>query len=203
LHNAGDNVLDDNGKPIIKHRKGDVILDSDNKPIIDFINGLTHNFNILLLEDGFSMANNDIYKEYIITYLKELTTILDTTIPYFNNELLEGTTYKFLPLNSPESIKLKDSDGYKIYDNFIIPTITISILKETNFILTDDLENKLSLTLQNMLMGNTNINTIENKLHGIVGDEVISVRLTDITKDNINNIMYNKNSSIKIVVDFL
>lgn len=200
-HNIGEFVLDDNGNKIVLHKEGDIILDEDNQPIIDNTLGIIHNLDLLLMEDSFLRTNNDIYKSYRVDFFKELTKVIDTEITSINDNLLDNSIFKFLPSNDLDTITLNINYNKIAYDNFVKPIVNLYINNETSFLLTDDIEKTIFNIVQTSLLGEPVISEIEKTIAENIGDEILSVNIENITRDdNINIINYEVNSS-KFVID--
>ena len=200
-HTKGEYVLDNNDDKIILHKKDDIILDEDNKPIIDNTLGIVHNIDLLLMEDSFLRANNDIYKSYRIDFFKELTKIIDTEITSINDKLLDNSIFKFLPNNDLDTITLNINYNKIAYNNFVKPIVNLYVNNNTSFLLTDDMEKTIFNIIQTSLLGKPIISEIEKNIANTIGDEILSVNIENITRDdNINIINYEVNSS-RFVVD--
>jgi hypothetical protein len=193
-YKAGDSVLDDDGNPIVKHKAGDVILNDNDEPIIDYINGLEHNIDVMVIEDSFTRTTDASYRKYFISYLKYLTSIITDEIPILEDGLIENTKFKFTALNNLKQVTLKVNGEWANFDNFIIPTMTINIFKENPIIVDEVLEAKLSTKLQELLSDNIILNNAEEKLKEVIGGDVISVRLSNITDIELSNIEYKEDS---------
>jgi len=193
-HTAGDDVIDDNGNKVLLHRAGDVILDSNDRPIIDYINGLTHKIDLLLIEDSFARTSDITYREYILEYLYQLSLLPVKEIPLLEQSLVENTVFKLTALNNLNEVTIKLNDEWVSFDNFIEPTITINLLRGTSILVDSVLEAKLATTLQGLLSENLMFNEAEEKLKEVVGGDVISVRLSNIVNNDISSIEYKDTS---------
>ena len=193
-HSVGDDVLDENGNKIILHRTGDIILNDNDEPIIDYINGLTHNIDLLLIEDSFARITDLTYREYVLEYLQHLSLIPTKEIPLLEKSLTENTSFKLTALNSLNKVTIRLNDEWVSFNNFVEPTITINLLRGTTIVVDDELEAKLATALQELLSDNIMFNEAEEKLKEVVGGDVISVRLSDIIDSEISNIKYKEGS---------
>jgi len=193
-HNVGEDVLDENGNKIIIHRTGDIILNDNDEPIIDYINGLTHNIDLLLIEDSFARTTDLTYRDYVLEYLHQLSIIPTKEIPLLEKSLIENTSFKLTALNNLNKVTIRLNDEWVSFNNFVEPTITINLLRGTTIVVNDELEAKLATALQELLSNNIMFNEAEEELKEVVGGDVISVRLSGIIDSELSNIEYKKGS---------
>ena len=193
-YRAGDHVITEDGESIIQHRAGDVILNDNDEPIIDYINGLEHIIDIVIVEDSFTRTTDKDYKDYFITYLQQLTSIITDEIPMLEESLIENSRFKLTTLNSIRPVTLKVNGEWINFDNFIMPTLTINIYRENTILIDDILEAKLATKLQELLSDNIILNEAEEKLKAVIGGDVISVRMSDITTTELSSIEYKEDS---------
>jgi len=193
-YEAGSNVIDEDGNPIIKHRSGDVVLNDNDEPIIDYVNGLEHIIDIILIEDSFTRTTNQDYKSYFIAYLQQLTKIITESLPVLEESLVENTRFKYTALNNIKQVILKVNGEWVNFDNFIVPTLTINIYRDSAIAVDDFLTAKLTTKLQELLSSNIVLNKAEEELKKTIGDDIISVRLSDITDTELSSIEYKEDS---------
>jgi len=193
-YNAGDTVLDENDEPVILHRAGDIMLDENDEPIIDFVGGLEHIIDLMLFEDGFTKSTNTDYIDYTLTYLQQLTSVVTDEIPLLEEGLIENTKFKLTALNTIKPVSILIGGEWVTYSNFIYPTITINVLRGEEILVDDVLEAKITMVLQELLSTNVVLNTIEEVLKNIIGENVISVRISDIVDTEISSIEYKEDS---------
>ena len=195
-HKKGDPVLDDKGNKIIVHKKGETMLDDNGTPIIDNTYGIIHVPNLLLIEDDFLRVTDTNYKDYRIAYFKELTNVINKELVTINEYLLDNTHVKYIPANNLDKVTLNINYINVAFDNFIKPKVMLYVDKEIAFVLTPAIESLITLTLQQELLKTVTIAAIENTLQDVLGTDVLSVKLTDISPNNeISVLNYVKNSS--------
>jgi len=196
LFSKGETMLDVNGKPIVLHNVGDTILDKFNKPIIDPLVGLTHKIFILLLEDSFLRVNDITTKNYRVDFFLNLTDTITKTIAPINGELLDNTFIKFTPDVIDSSVEIIINDKSVFFPNVISPVVTLYTNSGSLFSLDILTEKKLYTKLQAELSIDNTIGNIEQQLKALLPKSILSVKLSNVTKnDSLNIIKYTPESS--------
>jgi hypothetical protein len=181
LHKKGDPILDSNGNPIILHKKGEPILDEYNKPILDVKNGLIHMVDILLLEYQLYMTTNQNYVTYKNDLYQKLTDISTLELANINSRLLENTVIKYKPKNNLKDVKLIVNNVVYNSKNFVEPKVIIYVTDTT---VTSDLittfRKVVISNIQKLLRTYNRVSEIENALVELLGDHVVSVRISNL-----------------------
>jgi len=200
LHKKGDVVKNENGDPIVKHKKGDIILDKNGNPIIDNEVGVIHNINIHLMEDIYLRTSNLDYVAYILDYHKRLRNILRKEILEFNKQLLENTKFKYISDFNLGKVILNYNYSYLIFDNFLKPTITLYVDKDSiNFSLTDEQRLQIVGIIEKYLVDNFKINDLEKEIEEFLGNEVKSIKIDLLPNNDIRYIDYSEKSTKFII----
>jgi len=200
-HTKGDPVLDDQGDVIMLHKEGEVMLDENQTPIIDNTYGIIHVPNMLLIEDYFLRVTDRAYKKYRISYFKELTNVITDELDVANDYLLDNTTIKYMPYNNLDKVTLNINYVNVAFDNFIKPKVILYIHKEVTFVITTAIKKLITLTLQKELLKPTTIASIENEIQTVIGTDVLSVKLTDISPDNVITVLNYVKDSSKFIIN--
>ncbi len=188
LHKAGDIVLDEDGNPIIQHKAGDIMLDEDGNPIIDYVNGVIHNVFLLLIPSIYRDVTNVNYKDYIVTGLTYLNTMLTIELKEFNDTLLENTRVLFKPRDNLQDVKLVISNRIYSTPNLVRPTINIYVDRDISSIDIVTLYRTINVKLQEGLRQYKPISEIENSIIGSLSDTLVSVKINNL--DNVGDIDY-------------
>jgi len=197
IHHKGDPVLDSDNNFTYKHRKGDVKLDVTGAPIIDYKNGVIHYVNILLLEYQYKAATNPLTKKYIIDIYKRLTDMATVELETLNNKLLDNTVIKYKPTSNLKNVQLLISDIPYVSSNFRIPVVTLylnrddlSLTEYSNYL------RIIGLTIQDGLRNKIKISSIADNIVSIIGDNVVSVNISNLDDyDDLDVKKYNIDSS--------
>lgn len=99
LHSAGDNVLDTNGKPIIKHAIGDIIYDATGNPTVE----TSRNYEYLITMmhvDARMFASQDATHANFVTTLPTTLESYFTTITAAKAKILEETKLYYRPVRT-------------------------------------------------------------------------------------------------------
>lgn len=194
LHHRGDQVLDENGNPIIKFKKGDAMLNSNGDPIIDLDNGIIRYIDVLMLEYEFKITDSNAYNNYTSLVTTTLKEYILEELPEMNNKLLEQTIIKYKSYHTTGSINAVVNNVTKSIPNNCSPTIELYV---TN---TDAIDNntkqnyvKIIGSILNDYFSNSKIimEDIRNEIKTKLGSNVSGVKISGITQDNYEIITVN------------
>jgi len=183
-HYKGEDVLDNDGNPVVLHKKGDIKLDSNNKPIIDFNRGLVNYLEVFMLEYEFKSVTSKkslIYYNESINYIRNT---LNNDIPILNNKTLENT-YIYL-MGNKISIDVEINIGTKTYTipYNITPKVTLYV-PETSTLLNESLN-----TIRNALGGIIHINLDKEQINiGAMKDAILKMygnNISGVVIDGVN-----------------
>lgn len=194
LHHRGDNVLDENGNPIIKFKKGDTMLNNNGDPIIDLDNGVIRYIDILMLEYEFRISDSNAYNNYTSLVTTTLKEYILEELPEMNNKLLEQTIIKYKSYHTTGSINAVVNNVTKSIPNNCSPVIELYV---TN---TDTIDNntkqsyiKTIGSILNEYFSNSKIvmEDIRNEIKTKLGTNISGVKISGITQDNYEIITVN------------
>ena len=202
VHKKGDNVLDEDGKPVILHKKGDIILDEAGEPIIDKKLGMSHILNIFLIDDLYLRTSAEYFNYYIVNYLTILRQILLVEIPRINKKLLDNTDIKYLSNFTLGSIIIEYNYGYLTLDNFLTPELLLYINElDSKFLLTEDIKTKIKNIIEtNIEKPVVKIRDIEREIEDYLGEDIVASKLKLFKdRDDIAVINYTERSTRFII----
>lgn len=98
IYSVGDQVLDQEGLPIVKHAAGDIII-VDNAPIVLNERDLDYYIDMIHIDGKLDIVTDASYIN-IMNYSREVLLSYMTTISEASDQLLEGTKLYFSPIRT-------------------------------------------------------------------------------------------------------
>jgi len=117
LHRKGEQVLDDSGAVVYKHRAGDTIVTENNSLFdSDKMQNTTKELDLLFIDGKYHFITND---NIFIDYKNEIVRMIDTwvvkDIEYISQRLIEQTKIFFYPKTSIGKVKVFTEDNNVAY----------------------------------------------------------------------------------------
>lgn len=205
LHHAGDYVLTNSGQKVVKHLAGENILDAMGTPQIDpnYYASLIHQIDIFMLDGQFMFVTDTNCLEYL-KYIKQnilnwtnddLAEInlktLDQTNIYFNPKKEHGNLIAYNQLGQATNILAQQSF-----------TVNIYVLNEQ--LLNDDIKDKISTTVVEVIKNNIDtdvisISLLNQKIKSSLPENVIDVSISNI--DGTHTFLSMSNSTDRICLN--
>lgn len=203
IHNAGDQVFDNKGKPVYIHKKGDNVLDDSGNPVIDTSAGIIRYIDVLLFEYEYYRANASAYvtyKDLITSTVKQYVT---SELENINTKLLENTIALYRSYKSANDITIIVNDNYNVIPYAITPSVTLYMSNTTvvNSSLLDEYRNTIGNIINTYLDNNVLVmEEIKGLIKDSIGSNITGVKITGIDPSNAEVISI-KDANRKLVLN--
>ena len=187
LYYAGEQVKDDDGNLVYAYLKGDNILDENGDPIVDTSAGICRYIDILMLEYEFKLANSTAYTTYNTTVLDTLDEMINTDLADINDDMLENTEVLYKSYKSARPVKVDINTSTVSLSYFVTPSVTLYLnnTTSTTSLQQETYKNTIGKIISSYLDNSTiKLEDIRNDIKETLGDIVSSVKITGLDTDN-------------------
>lgn len=110
LHRKGDLILDQNNRPILKHKKGDIVF-KDNLPVLVDGRKIVSQLDIMLVEWAYYIADHPVIQEYRQNMIDIYVDWIVDSLKSINERVLEQTKVFFYPRATLGDVKVMYNEG--------------------------------------------------------------------------------------------
>ena len=203
IHKKGDPVLDVNGDQVYQYREGDNVIGDDGLPIIDLNNGIIRYIDIMMLEYKYKVSTSLTYSNYLKLVLDLIDEWVFDKLPRLNDIVLENTNivYKSYKTTKPVKITMNDivhTMPYSVRPNIDLYSTRKDYSEDEIITITNNIGMVLHNNLDTILVSHSKI---KEDIINAIGPEIVGVKITGLDNADGLEVFKITDTTTRLVLD--